>query len=78
MYSMYGGSPRRTDAEKDRGIRNKKAEYLKQVLRVIGESNKTASAPELVEEISKVYEAFSEKKKNMERLNTNIMRKCCI
>ena len=29
----------------------KKAEYLKQVLRVIGESDKTASAPELVEEI---------------------------
>ena len=26
----------------------KKAEYLKQVLRVIGESDKTASAPELV------------------------------
>lgn len=41
----------------------KKAEYLKQVLRVIGESNKTASAPELVEEISKVYEAFFGKEK---------------
>lgn len=36
----------------------KKAEYLKGVLRVIGESGKTASAPELAEEISKVYEDF--------------------
>ncbi len=36
----------------------KKVEYLKSVLRVIGESSETASAPELVEDISKVYESF--------------------
>lgn len=65
MYSMYGGSPRRTDAEKTGVSEIKKAEYLKQVLRVIGESNKTASAPELVEEISKVYEAFFGKEKRI-------------
>ena len=47
----------------------KKAEYLKQVLRVIGESNKTASAPELVEEISKVYEAELLQKAAAEKLD---------
>lgn len=41
----------------------KKAEYLKEVLRVIGESDETTSAPELVEEISKVYEDFFGKEK---------------
>ena len=41
----------------------KKAEYLKAVLRVIGESDETASAPELVEKISKVYEDFFGKEK---------------
>ncbi len=35
----------------------KKAEYLKAVLRVIGESSGDASAPELVADIQKVYEA---------------------
>lgn len=43
----------------------KKAEYLKGVLRVIGESDKTASAPELAEEISKVYEVFFRKRKRI-------------
>ena len=63
MYSVHGGSSRRTDAEKDGFIGNKKAEYLKAVLRVIGESDETASAPELVEKISKVYEDFFGKEK---------------
>ncbi len=36
----------------------KKAEYLKAVLRVIGQSDEEASAPELVEEISKEYEIY--------------------
>lgn len=45
--------------QKEGGLEEgKKAEYLKAVLRVIGESSKEASAPELVEDISKVYEAF--------------------
>lgn len=35
-----------------------KAKYMKAVLRVIGESKDGTSAPELVEEISKVYESF--------------------
>lgn len=36
----------------------KKAEYLKAVLRVIGQSDEEASAPELVEAISKEYEVY--------------------
>lgn len=35
-----------------------KAKYMKAVLRAIGESKDGTSAPELVEEISKVYESF--------------------
>lgn len=37
---------------------SKKAEYLKAVLRVIGQSDVETSAPELVEDISKVYEEY--------------------
>lgn len=36
----------------------KKAEYLKAVLRVIGQSEEETSAPELVEDISKVYTEY--------------------
>ena len=37
---------------------SKKAEYLKAVLRVIGQSDVETSAPELVEDISKVYKEY--------------------
>lgn len=37
---------------------SKKAEYLKAVLRVIGQSDTETSAPELVEDISKVYAEY--------------------
>lgn len=46
----------------------KKVEYLKAVLRVIGESSETASAPELVEDISKVYESFFGKEKEYTKI----------
>ena len=37
---------------------SKKAEYLKAVLRVIGQSDTETSAPELVEDISKAYAEY--------------------
>lgn len=75
MYPLHGRTPRRTDAESDRFRRQKKVEYLKAVLRVIGESSETASAAELVEDISKVYESFFGKEKDIQRSNMNIMKR---
>ncbi len=45
-----------------------KAKYMKAVLRVIGESKDGTSAPELVEEISKVYESFFGKEQEYTKL----------
>ncbi len=46
----------------------KKAEYLKEVLRVIGESDDNASAPALVAKIQKVYEAYFGKSDDYTRI----------
>lgn len=67
----------------------KKAEYLKAVLRVIGQSDEETSAPELVEKISKIHEQYfgeeqdySEIKKmhnqNMLEMETEIWRRICM